>query len=204
MLKTILCFGDSNTWGLNPDTATRFAAECRWTTLLAQQLGADYKVIAAGQPNRCLVHNPPFSGSLSGVRYLKPYLVEHNVDLIIIALGTNDLKKRYNLTPAQIAQGLASLVDSITAFYSGNKLPQLLLLSPPLVREVGHYTKIYDGAAKKSAQLATVFAQVAQTKGCLFFDLATVAHVSPVDGVHLDETQQQKISQAVKQRVDAH
>lgn len=72
MTKNILCFGDSNTWGLNPITGKRFDENTRWTSLLAKNLGCDFTVIEAGQPNRTLVYNPPFDGVLSGVSYLKP------------------------------------------------------------------------------------------------------------------------------------
>ncbi|MEI8640381.1 hypothetical protein P4S68_02110 [Pseudoalteromonas sp. Hal099] len=62
--KNILCFGDSNTWGLNPETGKRYDEKTRWTTRLQQQLGSGFTVIESGQPNRTLVNNPPFTGSL--------------------------------------------------------------------------------------------------------------------------------------------
>ena len=92
MIKNILCFGDSNTWGLNSITGKRFDENTRWTSLLAKNLECAFAIIEAGQPNRTLVHNPPFDGVLSGVSYLKPYLEAHRIDFIIIALGTKSPK----------------------------------------------------------------------------------------------------------------
>ena len=67
MKKSILCFGDSNTWGLNPATGKRFEEKVRWPSVLAERLGDQFAIIEAGQPNRTLVNNPPFNGDLSGV-----------------------------------------------------------------------------------------------------------------------------------------
>ena len=33
-MQSILCFGDSNTWGLNPRDNSRFDDQTRWTGLL--------------------------------------------------------------------------------------------------------------------------------------------------------------------------
>lgn len=48
-MKQILCFGDSNTWGLNAETGTRFPWEERWTGVLQEKLqGRDIRVIEEG------------------------------------------------------------------------------------------------------------------------------------------------------------
>ena len=201
MIKNILCFGDSNTWGLNPQTGKRFSATVRWPAKLAVKLGANFTIIEAGQPNRALVNNPPFAGELSGVTYLQSYLNELEIDLIIIDLGTNDLKNRFSLNVHDIAAGLSTLIDSILNFYKQSNAsgsPQILILSPAHVREVGSYAGVYKGAEQKVVQLAAAFANVASIKQCSFYDLARIVSVSNEDGVHLDEKQHQKISDALE------
>ena len=51
-MKTILCFGDSNTWGYNPENRQRFGPDERWTGILRNSLGEDYRVIEEGLNGR--------------------------------------------------------------------------------------------------------------------------------------------------------
>ena len=53
-MKQILCFGDSNTYGLVPATTDRYGWGVRWTSIINEKLGLqEYRVIgkdfAAGQ-----------------------------------------------------------------------------------------------------------------------------------------------------------
>lgn len=48
--RTILIFGDSNTWGFDPSTKGRFQHDDRWTTMLTSSLNSgdvDVKLSAA-------------------------------------------------------------------------------------------------------------------------------------------------------------
>ncbi|TMN79491.1 MULTISPECIES: SGNH/GDSL hydrolase family protein [unclassified Pseudoalteromonas] len=194
MKKAILCFGDSNTWGLNPVTGKRFEGKVRWPLVLAEMLGDQFTVIEAGQPNRTLVNNPPFIGELSGVSYLKPLLEAHSLAVIIIALGTNDLKQRFKLTPEQIGQGLTNLLDSIEEFYEGNKQPKLIILSPAYVKCVGQYKHVYEGAPSKNEALKKEFENIARAKKNYFCDLQQSITVSAIDGVHIDADGHAKVA----------
>ena len=80
----ILCFGDSNTYGISPLDGKRFDEHTRWPCLLADKLGAGHLVIEAGLPNRTIADEPPFSGDKLGVKYLEPYLRAYHIDVIII------------------------------------------------------------------------------------------------------------------------
>jgi lysophospholipase L1-like esterase len=51
-MKSILCYGDSNTWGSNPVNAQRHPYEVRWTSVLQQKLGGAYNVIPEGLNGR--------------------------------------------------------------------------------------------------------------------------------------------------------
>ena len=194
MKKSILCFGDSNTWGLNPATGKRFEEKVTWPSVLAERLGDQFAIIEAGQPNRTLVNNPPFNGDLSGVSYLKPLLEAHSLTAIVIALGTNDLKKRFKLTPEQIGNGLANLIDGIEGFYEGYKQPKLIILSPPYVSCVGQYKHVYEGAPSKNLALSKEFENVACIKNANFYDLQKIVSVSRIDGVHIEANSHAKIA----------
>jgi len=202
MTKNILCFGDSNTWGLNPVTGKRFDENTRWTSLLNKNLGCGFNVIEAGQPNRTLVHNPPFDGVLNGVSYLKPYLDKHELAFIIIALGTNDLKKRFNLTPSLIAGGLNDLINSIHIYYqqgSTLKSPKIIIASPPKIRITEQYSRIYEGADIKATELSSAFKSVGATHKCTFIDFNTFINVTAGDGIHFESNQHLTVSAKITQ-----
>ena len=45
IMKTILCFGDSNTWGFRPDGIGRFEWEARWPGILQRELSGYARII---------------------------------------------------------------------------------------------------------------------------------------------------------------
>ena len=194
----ILCFGDSNTFCISPVDGKRLAECERWPGMLAELLGSDHLVIEAGQPNRTLVNNPPFDGDKSGIKYLKPYLEVHTVDVVIIQLGTNDLKARFDLTPEQISQGLTQLLIDIKDFYqSVNPAPKIIILSPARVYEVGNYKNIYSGAAKKLKYLGALFSDVVSKFDCKLVDC--YPRISPCvkEGIHFDAIAHKRLTNQI-------
>lgn len=98
-MKNILCYGDSNTWGYDAETKNRFPPDVRWTGILKRTLGEGYHVIEEGLNGRTTVWDDPIEGYKNGREYLIPCLESHRpLDLVIIMLGTNNLKKRFSLT----------------------------------------------------------------------------------------------------------
>jgi lysophospholipase L1-like esterase len=205
-MASILCFGDSNTWGTSP-SGNRYNEAERWTTLLANQLADKHTLLEAGQPNRTLVHNSPFSTNepdnplkeKSGIRYINSYLIKYQPDVVLIMLGTNDLKKRYELTSTEIGQGMYKLVTQIIHFDYGSKnvAPKILIIAPPPIYEVGAYVKIYAGAAEKSMQLAKHYLSLAQVLGCAFFDAGSIIKSCPIEGIHWQVNQHSLLSDAL-------
>ncbi|OUS70678.1 hypothetical protein B5G52_13565 [Pseudoalteromonas sp. A601] len=180
----ILCFGDSNTFGVSPLDGKRLPAHERWPGILAERLGSEYLVIEAGQPNRTLVNNPPFSGDKSGVKYLKPYLEAQPLDVVIIQLGTNDLKARFALSAIDIGKALEELILAIKALYHCKKIPKIIIISPPKVHEVGSYKSIYAGAGKKAEQLSIEFKAAGDRHTCEFIDAFSLIGACESEGVH--------------------
>ena len=99
-MTRILCYGDSNTWGYDPASGERFAADIRWTGVLRKVLASDrFEVIEEGLNGRTTVWDDPIEGQKNGRQYLIPCLESHRpLDLVVILLGTNDLKKRFSLS----------------------------------------------------------------------------------------------------------
>ena len=194
----ILCFGDSNTYGISPLDGKRLPARERWPGILAELLGLEHLVIEAGQPNRGLVKDPPFNGDKSGIKYLKPYLDAYPLDVIIIQLGTNDLKARLALTAQQVTDGLIRLISDIKCYYRHcSKKPKVVILSPAKVLAIGQYQKIYNGAEQKLQALITHFAEAAKNHRCEFINSYAFIEPCKNEGVHLHYEEHKKLALAL-------
>jgi len=171
-MKTILCYGDSLTWGYDPATGNRIAMDRRWTQVLKHDLGNEYIIIEEGLNGRTTVWDDPLHGGYkNGKKYLIPCLASHRpIDLVILFLGTNDLKMRFSLSAAEIAQGIRVLVNIILKSESGpdGGVPKLLLVSPPHITELSNFTEEFKGGKSKSRQLSYHYKQVAEEYGCNF------------------------------------
>ena len=100
-MKTILCYGDSNTYGYDPSNGFRYPKNVRWTGVLADLLGPEFTVIEEGCNGRTTVFDDPLEGWKNGLDYLKPCLNSHKpIDLVILMLGSNDLKDIFHASAA--------------------------------------------------------------------------------------------------------
>lgn len=192
-MKTLLCYGDSNTYGSSPMAEDgswfRYGPDIRWPRKLATLLGPDWHVIEEGLPGRTTCHDNPFDGPhKNGARHLQVALESHApIDIIILMLGTNDLKAFLGLTPPDIAKGLRRLCLQIRGSEASPERgsPSLLIVSPVPIEECGPTAESLAGGREKSRRLAPLFRTLAQEFDAQFFDAGTVATVSPQDGVHL-------------------
>lgn len=130
------------------------------------------------------MNNPPFNGDKSGVKYLKPYLGAQPLDVVIIQLGTNDLKARFGLSAIDIGKALEALLSHIKAFYHDKAQPKIIILSPAKVYEVGNYESIYAGAGNKAEQLSFEFKAIADRHACVFIDGFSLICACESEGVH--------------------
>jgi lysophospholipase L1-like esterase len=203
-MKRILCFGDSNTWGHDPVTQDRFDAETRWPRVLGQALGRDYEVIEEGLGGRTTVWDDPIEGYKNGREYLIPCLESHRpLDLVIILLGTNDLKKRFSLSAYDIAQGVGVLVRVAQVSQSGRggMGPPVLLLAPPPTAALTGYAEMFEGAEEKSQKFAAHYERVAKELGCAYLDTGGVIVSSPLDGIHFEGGEHRKLGKVVAEKV---
>lgn len=205
-MKTILCYGDSNTWGFDPETRERFPEDVRWPGVLRARLGDDYRVIEEGLSGRTTLWDDPIEGvHKNGRTYLRPCLESHSpVDLVMIMLGTNDLKSRFGSSASDIAQGAAGLAEMVmrSGCGPGGGAPVALLISPPPVATLTDMAQMFEGAEGKSRQFSEHYGRFAEQHGCEFFDASTVIASSDVDGIHLDAGEHRKLGEAVSARVE--
>jgi lysophospholipase L1-like esterase len=203
-VKTILCYGDSNTWGYNPVTQDRFPRDQRWPGVLGRELGEGYDVVAEGLNGRTTVWDDPIEGYKNGKEYLIPCLETHKpLDLVIILLGTNDLKVRFSVSAYDIANGAGVLVQIVQKSETGpgGGAPQVLLLAPPPTTTLTDFSEMFEGAGAKSRRFAEHYVRVARERGCAFLDTGQVVVSSDLDGIHLEAGEQEKLGVAVAARV---
>jgi lysophospholipase L1-like esterase len=205
LVKTVLCYGDSNTWGSDPETGERFSEDVRWPGVLARNLGEGYRVIEEGLPGRTTVWDDPIEGDYkNGRTYLTPCLESHRpVDLITLMLGTNDLKWRFGTSASDIAQAASSLAEMMMRSGCGPEegAPAVILIAPPAIAKLTDMAQMFDGAGEKSRQFPEHYARFAEKIGCEFLDASEVIVSSDVDGIHLDPGEHRKLGEAVSVRI---
>jgi lysophospholipase L1-like esterase len=191
-MKTILAYGDSLTWGHDAEKLGRHAHEDRWPSVLQKALGHGVRVIPEGLGGRTTAYDDHLAPcDRNGARILPTLLHSHApLDLVILMLGTNDLKPGIVGTAYGALKGMRRLVEIIRHHpwsfeFDG---PEILIVAPPLVRETANsdYAAGFAGSIEQAKMLATLYRDMADETGCGFFDAASVAVASPIDGVHLD------------------
>ena len=210
-MRTLLLFGDSNTHGTMPmpDFAFdgRFDRDERWAGRLAQLL-PEWEVIAEGHPGRTTVHDDPIEGAHRNGLTVLPALLESHapVDVVLVMLGTNDLKERFSVNAGDIALSLERLVRVIRASAAGpgGGAPDVLLVAPPPIEEVGCLATMFAGGAAKSRALAGEVRAAAARAGVAFLDAGGVVKVSPIDGIHYDAEANPALATTFAAAIAAH
>lgn len=202
-MKTVLCYGDSNVWGYIPGGG-RYSWETRWPGHLSTLLGDSFRVVEEGLNGRTTgVEDPLFYGR-DGGKYLPIVLETHEpLDVVIIMLGTNDLKCRLNRTPEAIAQSVSDLLETTRAQIQPS--PEIILIAPPHVRvSQNHEINLsFQGALETSQQLSPIYAELAAQFECHFIDAAAHCISSIEDGIHMDAVNHRALAEAVLNQLKA-
>lgn len=200
-IKTVLCYGDSNTWGSDPETGERFALDVRWPGVLRRTLGEGYWVIEEGLGGRTTVRDDPIEGDhKNGRTYLEACLESHKpIDLVTIMLGTNDLKARFGASASDITQGAASLAEMALRSGCGpeGKAPLVVLISPPAVGKLTDMAEMFEGSEEKSGRFSGHYRRFAEQYDCGFLDASEIIASSDIDGIHLEAGEHRRLGEAV-------
>ncbi|MCR9213145.1 MAG: SGNH/GDSL hydrolase family protein [Proteobacteria bacterium] len=210
MARRVLCYGDSNTWGCVPIVSlggafSRYGATERWTGVAQGILGPDYTIIEEGLNGRTTVFDDPILGAdRNGRTYLEPCLQSHMpLDLVIIMLGTNDLKPRFSANAFDIAGGAAALVRMVKnrpAEWLG-EVPEVLLMAPPVLGELSALAGMFEGSGVTSKKLAPILQKTASALDVHFLNTGDHIASSPVDGVHFEQDAHQRLGELVAEKV---
>lgn len=209
MDKVILAYGDSNTHGTMPmatlEDSGRFGPAERWPGVCAAELGAGFRVIEEGLPGRTTVHADPIEGAYkNGLAVLPAILETHRpIDLVVLMLGTNDLKQRFSLPPGDIGRSMGLLVQTVQKAMAGpdRGVPRILVVAPMPVEEVGCLAEMFTGGAAKSRGVAAAYAGIAALHGADFLDAGGIISVSPIDGIHFDAAAHAALGKAVASKI---
>ena len=193
-MKNVLFFGDSNTWGYDPETGGRYPLELRWTTIAAKLLGEGYHCVAAGLNGRTTVFDDPWKDCRNGKTALDIELQSHKpLDLVVIMLGTNDLKFGDAHRSARGMETLAAMTLRANERFSTSSpvFPQgakLLIVSPILIHERYENNEENDlmpDGHEESKRFAELYKAVADKFGTYFLDAAQYAYPTDIDCQHM-------------------
>jgi lysophospholipase L1-like esterase len=220
--KRVMVYGDSNVYGWYPVLefpSHRYPATERWPGVLQQLLGSDVYVIEEGFPGRTtdiadvnsvfpFCENEDFSGASD-----LPAAVGSHVplDVVVIMLGTNDVKPYLNRSAFRTAIGAGILIDIVNnsagGIAVGTAAPKVLLLAPPPLGEGiadsptmgGLYT---PGGLEKSQQLGPLYKKIAEAGGADFIDLGELVKTDGPDSVHFTRETHRKIAEMVAEKLE--
>jgi len=205
-MPTILCYGDSNTHGADPVTGGRHPRDIRWPGVLALELAGLADVIEEGLNGRTTIWDDPFTDGRNGRTHLFPCLRSHRpLDVVVIMLGTNDLKPLFRLAAHEIAGGAQALVDVVLASGTGpgGGRPQILLIAPPALSEATDRSELWGfrGRDVIARELPRLYRTAAEERGVAFLDASALVAGDPADGVHLNAEAHGILGRAVARAV---
>lgn len=205
-MKQILCFGDSNTYGLIPGVSGRYEWGIRWSSILDEHIRKKgYRVIEEGLCGRTTIFNDRYRKGRKGSELLPVLLEAHNpIDIIVLMLGTNDCKTAYGAAPDRIGEGIETLIDQIQAY---DPEIQVLLVSPislgDRVWEEGYDTEFDENSVQVSKELPKVYGEIAERRGIEFLAASDYAKPSSADREHMDAESHRHFAEAVTEKIES-
>lgn len=191
-MKRILCYGDSNTLGyISGSDHLRYGNEERWTKILQHKLQGKAEIIEEGLNSRTLFSEDTRKGKegKNGFVYLKPCIESHDkIDILVLMLGTNELKYEFNNEASDIVEMIKKYVSFILNYESqiDKSKIKLIISGIPLVSENSGYSRKenkYLGARSKSEELNRLMKEYCEKENICFIDNSDLE--TGIDGVHI-------------------
>lgn len=203
-MKQILCFGDSNTYGLIPGTLDRYNSDVRWTGLLKKDYEkSGYTVLEEGLCGRTSVFEDPVRPGLKGIDKL-PEILQRcgNIEVAVVMLGTNDCKSAYGASANVIGWGVRKIIKQIKNYDSGIKI---LLVSPIHLGDdvfEGYDNDFDEKSVTVSKSLGRVYFRIARQENIDFLKASDFACPSLDDREHLNEDGHRKLADAISKKLN--
>ena len=211
-MKTILCYGDSNTWGYKVGSwieeayyFERYAPNVRWTGRLARLLGKNFRIIEEGLGGRTTDIVDPEAPYKDGATYLLPCLHSHApIDLVILFLGCNDFKTQFARSISQVSKGMEKLIKIVQTAKTGSDMmssPEILIIGYPEIVSEESANHDYKGGAEKSKKFHEYYSKLAKKHGCHYLNAAPHVKMSKLDGCHMDEKANKKMAEILSEKI---
>lgn len=203
-MATILCYGDSLTWGRIPNGG-RYPNHLRWPSMLNDLLGSQHQVINFGLPGRTTLWDDPFLEGRNGLTYLGAALETFGpVDVLILMLGTNDLKRHFHVGAFEAAKGVEKLIQRAkSSNYDDFASSTVIVVAPPtMLSPTGAVAISFDGAVEKSQDFHHYYQEMTAHNECIFLNSAGILQPSEVDGVHLDIDGNSKLATSLSNLIE--
>lgn len=196
-MKKILCYGDSNTFGLNISKFTQYDEDTRWSGILAKNLSDKFEVIVDGLNNRNGFVNNPEGFEFSAQRHFPKIIskFKDDLDILVLAVGTNDLQSQYDISFGTFEKGLENLILAAVE----KAVNHIILIPPVILKENilnGFFKDQFDETSiEKSKKVGKVYRKLAKLYNCKIFDINNFTAPSDIDGLHYDETSHKLIAE---------
>jgi len=199
-MKKIMVYGDSNTWGYDPNTIdprtganARYDENTRWTWIMKNALGPDYVLLEEGYNGRTIAFDDQTAYGRNGLKHIEvAFGTCDPVDYIVIMLGTNDLKDMFALTEVNVGDAMNTLVKTLkNAMAESNSADaKVIIVNPVNVTPCADGSFVYgfsDRSVKLGEKIGERYKAVAERRECEFFDASAVEGVEMdgSDGTHL-------------------
>lgn len=197
-MKKIICYGDSNTFGFNPSNALRYNNSERWSGIIKNELKQSYDVIEEGLNNRCGFTDNPQGELYCALIHLPKLLNKFSdIDILILAIGTNDLQFLFNISFDEIKEGLINLIN-----ISKTKVKHIILIPPVIMNNNiinGYFKFQFDILSIEKAKKANeIYRKIAKQYNCFIFDFNEFVHPSDIDGLHYNKEEHKLIASKLK------
>ena len=184
MAGTIMCYGDSNTFGYDSRMGTegRFPKEIRWTGILDDR--TEYKVKNHGICGRCI---PEMTGQMDFIcKQIKSWAKKAAPIWLFLMLGTNDILNAAEPSAEKTAEKMKHFLERLqeTPEVSEGKI-ELCLLVPPMMKRGSWVTD--DRIVAESLRLGSLYEILAEQLGIRCIDCGKWELELLYDGVHLSE-----------------
>ena len=178
--------------------------------VLQNLLGDEYQIIEEGQNGRTIANSDPWEwGCKCGMDYILPMVESHKpFDLLIIMLGSNDLKAKFHLPAGDIAGSLQNMLMKTKSFlqYQCGIQPKILIVSPPYLGEnlaTSPFAPFFDVdiVIENSKRLAYWYELVAKQFDCEFLDAAAICKAGEADSLHLMEDGHKALAEGIYRKI---
>jgi len=189
IMKKILCYGDSNTWGCSPADSSRYDDKTRWPMVMASRLGEDYTIIEDGLNGRTVLNLSPVNKTANGIEWISSEVNNYiPLDIAIISLGLNDVFISEESSLVEISNGIEKIINIIRNSHitCGFKIPEIIIMAPPEFNTGIEGIQFFELQINKLKGLPEAYRQLSLKKNCLFFNASEYVKGSILDGSHLD------------------